>query len=49
MTIRDAFARTGNSRGRAITSFVLTGFARIARLDDREEFFRRWLEDGRAG
>jgi len=29
--------------------FVLTGFARIARLDDREEFFRRWLEDGRAG
>jgi epoxyqueuosine reductase len=29
--------------------FVLVGFAPLRRLDDREEFFNRWLAAGRAG
>jgi epoxyqueuosine reductase len=29
--------------------FALVGFARIRRLEEREEFFHRWLGDGRHG
>ncbi|MBV8453469.1 MAG: tRNA epoxyqueuosine(34) reductase QueG, partial [Deltaproteobacteria bacterium] len=29
--------------------FALVGFTRINRLDGREDFFRRWLAEGRAG
>jgi epoxyqueuosine reductase len=28
--------------------FALTGFAPLRRLDEREEFFRRWIDQGRA-
>lgn len=28
--------------------FVLAGFSRLQRLDDREDFFARWLAEGRA-
>jgi epoxyqueuosine reductase len=33
---------TSNAQG-----FVMVGFARLRRLGDREEFFRRWIADGR--
>ncbi|MGH7913449.1 MAG: tRNA epoxyqueuosine(34) reductase QueG [Candidatus Binataceae bacterium] len=29
--------------------FILVGFAPLRRLDDREEFFNRWLAEGRQG
>src|SRR5260221_1084674 len=29
--------------------FVLVGFAPLRRLDNREEFFKRWLAEGRQG
>src|SRR5579883_2016709 len=29
--------------------FVLVGFCRIQRLDNREDFFKQWLAEGRAG
>src|SRR5260370_41637550 len=29
--------------------FVLVGFASLRRLDDRAEFFNRWLDEGRHG
>ncbi|MGA8058346.1 MAG: hypothetical protein WB999_08890, partial [Candidatus Binataceae bacterium] len=29
--------------------FVLVGFAPLRRLDNREEFFHRWLDEGRQG
>ncbi|MBF6567948.1 MAG: tRNA epoxyqueuosine(34) reductase QueG [Candidatus Binataceae bacterium] len=29
--------------------FVLTGFARLRRLENREAFLHQWLDDGRAG
>src|SRR5438309_1709436 len=29
--------------------FVLVGFASLRRLDNREEFFNRWLDEGRQG
>jgi epoxyqueuosine reductase len=29
--------------------FLMVGFAALHRLDDREPFFRAWLDDGRAG
>lgn len=29
--------------------FSMVGFARLYRLEHREEFFRRWIDDGRAG
>jgi len=28
--------------------FALVGFAPLRRLEHREDFFRRWLDDGRA-
>jgi epoxyqueuosine reductase len=29
--------------------FAMVGFARVRRLDEREDFYRGWLDDGRAG
>jgi epoxyqueuosine reductase len=29
--------------------FAMVGFARLRRLDEREDFYRGWLDDGRAG
>jgi epoxyqueuosine reductase len=37
------------SRAASRHGFVMTGFARLRRLDERAEFFRQWLLDGRHG
>ncbi len=38
---RETLAETAKGLG-----FVLVGFARLRRLDEREDFYRRWLDDG---
>ena len=39
--LRETLTRAANELG-----FVLVGFARLRPLDEREEFYRRWLADG---
>src|SRR5260370_39340417 len=38
---RETLAETANGLG-----FVLVGFARLRRLQEREDFYRRWIDDG---
>ncbi|HZO81528.1 MAG TPA: tRNA epoxyqueuosine(34) reductase QueG [Candidatus Binataceae bacterium] len=43
-SLEETLIRTAYEQG-----FILVGFARTRRLDERAEFFARWLGEGRAG
>jgi epoxyqueuosine reductase len=43
-TLEEIVTRVAHEQG-----FVLVGFARVRRLDERAEFFGRWLSEGRHG
>lgn len=42
--LEETLVRAAHEQG-----FILVGFARVRRLDERAEFFHRWLDEGRQG